>query len=429
MIERDWHGCYVGSPWGAVLTDVPEAISHPAKMAYELLKRLLYHGLELGWWKYGDTIADPFGGIGSTGILAARYLIDIRVVMVELEPRFVRCFNGHACPGLTADQWEAWRDRWGENPDLCPRCQQGFERRYQLPLNAKDDGEGHDYGLVRGRPWKDPHPYIGLRERLKLDPERIVMLQGDSRNFARLVGQCDMMLGSPPYGSEVVRTRSDVPGWPGQVQGQPYLDSYGQTPGQLGAMKPGAVNAVLGSPPWMSVLGERGEHIRDADTKDVKYSDEHPKESTTGGDRTSEKACAARRKRAENTKNIGCIVQSGNAGGLVNVETYWSEVRKVYEQCHQALKPGGVIVMVVKDYVKAGERVPLCEQTGRVMESVGFEPVELIRAWQITKTEIVTLYGKEILTKEYFGFFRQLAHRRGSPRIDFEVVLVMRKVQ
>jgi len=65
---KKWYNCYEGG-WQGII--VPEAFSHPAKMAYGLLKRILSHAKEQGWLKEGDVIVDPFGGIGSTGILGA----------------------------------------------------------------------------------------------------------------------------------------------------------------------------------------------------------------------------------------------------------------------------------------------------------------------------------------------------------------------
>ena len=68
MTPTTWTNCYDES-WQDVI--VPEAFSHPAKMSYGLLLRLLAHAKEQGWLNERDVIVDPFGGIGSTGILGA----------------------------------------------------------------------------------------------------------------------------------------------------------------------------------------------------------------------------------------------------------------------------------------------------------------------------------------------------------------------
>ena len=83
-ITDSWQGCYDDSWQGLI---VPEAFAHPAKMSRGLLTRILRHAKEEGWLKAGDTIVDPFGGIGSTGILGAYE--GYEVVCVELEQKFV----------------------------------------------------------------------------------------------------------------------------------------------------------------------------------------------------------------------------------------------------------------------------------------------------------------------------------------------------
>ena len=64
-----WHGCY-DDGWQGII--VPEAFSHPAKMACGLTRRIFKHALSEGWIKPGDVVVDPFGGIGSTGIIGDR---------------------------------------------------------------------------------------------------------------------------------------------------------------------------------------------------------------------------------------------------------------------------------------------------------------------------------------------------------------------
>ena len=83
IICGDWHGCY-DDGWTGII--VPEAFAHPAKMAYGLTRRIFKHALSEGWIKPGDVVVDPFGGIGSTGIVGA--CLGLQVVCVELEPRF-----------------------------------------------------------------------------------------------------------------------------------------------------------------------------------------------------------------------------------------------------------------------------------------------------------------------------------------------------
>ena len=84
MTPKTWHNCYNDS-WKGLI--VPEAFSHPAKFAPGLIKRIYVHGFAMGYWKAGDTVSDPFGGIGAGGIFAAP--MNLRWLGVELEEKFV----------------------------------------------------------------------------------------------------------------------------------------------------------------------------------------------------------------------------------------------------------------------------------------------------------------------------------------------------
>lgn len=80
-----WHGCYDGNLKDLI---IPEAFKHPAKMSRKLCERIFDYGREQGYWQPGDTIIDPFGGIGTTGIIGAYR--GYHVICVELEEKFVK---------------------------------------------------------------------------------------------------------------------------------------------------------------------------------------------------------------------------------------------------------------------------------------------------------------------------------------------------
>jgi len=80
--------------------------------------------------------------------------------------------------------------------------------------------------------------------------------------------------------------------------------------------------------------------------------------------------------------------------------------------------------VVLKDYVKAGKRVPLCDDTARLLESLGFRVFERTRCWLVKEETHPSLFGGTVTkTKSRKSFFRRLAERKGSPRIDYEEVL------
>ena len=63
-----------------------------------------------------------------------------------------------------------------------------------------------------------------------------------------------------------------------------------------------------------------------------------------------------------------------------------------------------------------------------MLESLGFEPVERIRAMLVKEDRQPGLFGEDVVkTTERKSFFRRLAEKKGSPRIDWEEVLMVRK--
>ncbi len=339
---QDWHGLYRESWKGSIMD---EAFAHPAKMAYGLLRHIFDHGVSVGWFKRGDVISDPFGGIGSTGILGAYN--GFRVVLVELEPRFV---------GLAQQNFDLHHAKWDK-------------------LDA-------------------PHPII---------------IQGDSREFAKLVGECGCIVSSPPYAESVTgehretetatesRDKRKTPG--GSLGQSARHGGYGLTDGQIGALKEGELGAVITSPPFTQAIRLVVASIRRGMVMaQIKW----------GNVRTKVVAASDIPDNIENT----------------TTDTYWQAVASVYDQCRIALRPGGHMVLVVKAYVKKGKRVDLPGDTIRLCESLGFTLRERIRAWLVEETTHPGLWGDIVERKERKSFFRRLAEAKGSPSIDWEEVLV-----
>ncbi len=159
-----WNNCY-DDGWKDIIT--PEAFAHPAKMSYGLLKRILAHAQERGWLK--GVILDPFGGIGSTGILGAYE--GYQVVCCELEQKF------------------------------CKLAEQNFKL--------------HD------NTWR------------KLGCPRPIMIQGDSRRLCEIVEKADLIVSSPPFMDNNVNIGAvgNTPAQRQQIHdSKPRRDSYGHTP-------------------------------------------------------------------------------------------------------------------------------------------------------------------------------------------------------
>lgn len=51
---------------------------------------------------------------------------------------------------------------------------------------------------------------------------------------------------------------------------------------------------------------------------------------------------------------------------------YWSEMEQVYTQARAALRPGGRMILVIKDHIRHGVRIRVAEETAARCESLGF---------------------------------------------------------
>lgn len=217
----DWHGCY-GEAWGNARTvkqqceqtvsldlivdetttcldsDIhPDAISHPAKFSRALIRKIYQHCAEEGWSEPGSVVCDPFGG-AALGALGAMRL-GCTWIGCELEPRFVE---------LGRKNIELW--------------------------NAK-------YGTLQN--WGSA-----------------VLLQGDSRKFARLITEADVSISSPPYMEPRGHPSLGHPETHGYAGGSitnfattgqnPGDEYYGKTPGQIANMPEGNLDVAISSPPY-----------------------------------------------------------------------------------------------------------------------------------------------------------------------------------
>lgn len=345
MRERDWYNLYAEG-WRNEI--VPEAFGHPAKFSRGLIRRIYQHAIERGWLEAGDTVLDPFGGVALGALDAMRN--GLRWTGIELEPRF--CQLGQQ----NIDRWNAryarmWPDTWGT----------------------------------------------------------AMILQGDSRELASIVGRADMVASSPPYASGVINTADvsesdrahririgrnpDSPGSHGVRQ------PYSPNPSNLGNLRATdeGFEAVVGSPPWEA----------STPCEDPNYRENR---KTTGGPIHNDYGNSPH--------------QLGNA----SADDFWSASKTIMEQVAQVLKPDGVAIWVLKAFVRNKKIVNFPDQWRRIGESYGFETLEWIRAWLVEdKGTQYDFDGNPINHQvERKSFFRRLAENKGSPRIDYEVVLVQR---
>ena len=416
-----WNRCY-DSNWDGVI--VPDAYSHPAKMARGLCERIFDYLFERGWLKKGDMCVDPFAGIFTTGIVGASR--GVQVYGCELESRFVELANQNI---------ELHRHTW--------------------------------------KSFGDPVP---------------VVLQGDSRELGKVLGSvlyrgggrlagADVCVGSPPFASSDSRTGGtaampkDKRAKTSVLNDKAFLktcgraisgEGYGTTPGNLGNMKSGDVDAVVSSPDYVNCdtkptkMGSGKGTRADGDGAGRNKGDYHystaegklgamksgdvaavvsspPYEGSLATDDRNKLNETWKGKTADGRNRGGALpnVDYGSTEGQLGREqsdTFWAAAKTIVQQCHAILKPTGIAVFVCKDFVRAKQRVPFSRDWATLCESCGFELVEWIHASLVKEHRHPGLFGAdEVRTKERKSFFRRLAEKKGSPRIDWEDVLIMRK--
>jgi DNA modification methylase len=346
-----WHGCYADS-WQGWIT--PESFAHPAKFARGLLGRILDVMEREGWIWAGQTVLDPFGGIGCGGILCASR--GIRWFGVELESRFVE---------MAGANFELHRRTWEQFGDPLPRILQGDSRELTTLLA--------EAGAVVSSP-----PYAE-----SIDPRRESEREKDREHRQRI--------GRNPYS-------------PGSLP----IDGYGTTPGQLGALPAGSVDAVVSSPPY---AGERG----------------HPSLGNECLDDWGHQGGNIMKRRGKDIRYGDTEGQLGTQ----NLDTFWAAARAILLQCHAVLRPGAVCAWVTKDFVKDKKRVAFSADWLRLCIHCGFEPLGWARAMLVEEKQEAGLFGSIKTKKEKKSFFRRLHEARLAEddprRIDYEDVVFVRK--
>ncbi len=486
-----WHKCY-DEGWKGLI--VPEAFSHPAKMAYGLLKRILAHVKIQGWLKEGDVIVDPFGGIGSTGILGAYE--GYQCVCCELERKFV---------DLARKNFELHLDAWVEFGNPYPFILQGDSRRLCEVVELADC-------IVSSPPWENQEGSMQSKKfkagSAKMLSERNAegitkghyatpaarkraMDKANQQDYGNSPGQLgamkpgkvDLILSSPPYAEAQTtdknsKRQAESGYWDKSTNKKltgKYSEQNGQnSKGNLGNLKSGDIDAIISSPPYAESMSSEKSGIdwskckrEDGTPRDMTKEPAHKTRAGAGGEmrygpgkenlgnlKSGDVDCVISSppfegvgmgitKEAHNRQVITGKVHTHKDGANLNViqygetngnigndkgDTFWQAAKAIVEQCHQILKPGGHAIWVVKSFVRKGKIVDFPGDWQRLCESVGFKTVCVHQAMLVKETKHQTLFGDtEIKRKERKSFFRRLAESKGSPRIDFEVVLCMVK--
>jgi hypothetical protein len=223
----------------------------------------------------------------------------------------------------------------------------------------------------------------------------------------------DAAVASPPFRQASGGSPEPKPGGPidealykRHAAGNSAAGGYGESDGQLANMGEGDFDGAVSSPPFENNLSHDGRGYDDLKiAKDLEIS----RHRTYKGSFL--------------TTDYGSM--DGNIGNNSG-DDFWQAARTIVEQVYLVLRPGAHAVWVVKGFVKNKQLVDFPGQWRQLCEAVGFVAVHEHHA--------MLVHGKQhdfergiVNQTESKSFFRRLAEKKGSPRIDFETIICMVK--
>ena len=439
MIDQ-WHNCY-DLDWKGVIID--EAFSHPAKFSHALIRRIVNHLLEENLIQPGDTILDPFGGVGLGGLYCAKN--GLQYLGVELEQKFVDLGNQNI--QLWERRFKSWFPQW-----VTPILIQG-DSRFLLDV-IKEVGAVIK-GVIGSPPYADSIDHApGNKQWIGKKPGNIAQENyGTSLNqLANLPpGDIQGVIGSPPYVDSMEKSGGIDPSkskhkWGPHSQMNNSDTRYGSHDGQLGAMPSGNINGVIGSPPFAGNSGGRGEASRQGidaalfdrhsggmkkGTGESKDNLDHlpigkisgvlgspPFENNLGSGNPENKTGMLKNDpKRKNDKSLA--TDYGTSPGQLGTEsgqTFWQAAADIMAQIAMILPSGAPAVWITKRYIKAGKIVDFTAQWTQLCEAYGFRLIHHHKAMLVKDNGIYTnLFEDEIQNviqnKSFFRLHYEIVQR------------------
>lgn len=351
------------------------SFAHPAKMHLSLQIYLIEH-----YTKRGDWILDPMTGSGTVLVACA---LGRNVICVELEKKFIDMQKANwekikaLGPMLGYKMGEAvilQGDARNLNDLLVDKC------IFSPPYTNRMDGgtRGSDCGM---RPYTD-------------EPRDTWPTKRDQSNIGNLpYGEISTVITSPPYAEAQTGGGIAKKGYQGPkhsptdlIGKRSYMpEQAGQTKGQISNI-PYQADAVITSPPYEATVakgqgGETPERLRGF---------------------IGESCFNSNRGYSKSDKNIGNLKS----------ENYLSAMLQVYQQCHKVLKASGLMILVVKNFIRNKKIVQLDLDTIKLCEQAGFVLKERLQ---------------RKLTQQSFWRIIYQQKYPDVPKIEFEDILIFGK--
>jgi len=416
-----WKDCYSKTP-KSLLSQ--QSFTHPARMSYKLCTKIFEYGEQQKYWKPGDTIIDIFGGVGMTAVIGCPK--GYNVILVELEQFFHDLAGGCECTGISSKDWYEYLDKWKEAAYLdgrhwCPFC---INYAYRMKADETMSTKNGCKSIFGFAPIA-PHHFHGNAEFSMSEPTQdygtAFPLQGDSRYLQNVLKQLPEEprlsggIFSPPFGQTLSSDDPDKRGGlfkdPKRHKDITLTGVYGSQPGQIGVMPYGAVFS-----PQLYLKSDSDTDERQWCANCGKFVSGYGHWSGGGF------SCRTNRKRVQELDDA--------YRKSPDPDKYWGACFLAYRELFETLPPGGVVAVVLRSFVKKGVIVDLPNYTAELLEVIGFDIIEEVRALlEETIVEGIDLFTNEEITrkKSSKSFFRMIQESKGSPPIDFEVILFAQK--
>jgi tRNA G10 N-methylase Trm11 len=272
--------------------------------------------------KPGDWILDPMAG---SGTLLVACSLSRNVILTELEDKFVQ---------IQHDNWKRVQEVGCELGHMMGKAVilQGDARR--LPELLVDT-------IITSPPYGN---------RLSDD----VVNDGDPQRMSYRQSLADCIITSPPYTNRMDGGNQLQDGFV-PYSGEPDGWFTTRPKDNIGNLPYGQIDAVITSPPYEHQMHRNSDEGKVEQIKAINPSHY-----------------------VEHSQPVIAAMYSPSAENIGNLKAddYLSQMFLIYRQCHRVLKPDGLIVLVLKNFIRDKQIVRLDEDTIKLCEQAGFELTE-----------------------------------------------------
>ncbi len=321
------------------------SIAHPAKMSVKLCNFILKK-----FTHKNDLILDPMCGISTTILEASR--LGRNALGIEYEEKFVDWTR------KSIENMEKQRTM-GERGKV--KVLKGDARNLSEILSGQVDG------IISSPPYLNTKAFQDQEFTLQSTKVNPTPRKISDQNYGEGI---DTVVMSPPFSEsqragnkdkdkfyeDEFKLRQQRSGKKRPISPtlvQQLNEAYSSDPENIGNLPQGSIDVTLTSPPHQDVIKE-GKEGTGATSDSGKWKKEFSGKEMTGSGYS------------KNKENLGNL----------KTKNYLSEMKKIYQNCYNVMKPGGKAIIVTKNFSRKKKVVRLDMDTIILLESCGFRLVD-----------------------------------------------------